>query len=114
MNSEAYKALISQKNVLDHTTLNVTLKELASRQEAQLADKIKGIIEHHKIPKPAQHAQPFVSATNYYTVDLEADEMDRIVDVLFGLEESHTGENGEPTPTASFYASLVDKWNALM
>ena len=113
MTSEAYKELISQKNVLDHTTLNVTLKELASRQEAELAGKIKRIIEQNKIAKPTSHAQPFDTSTNYYFVDLEAVDIDTIVDLLFDLEESHTGENGEATPTASFYASLVDKWNAL-
>ena len=44
MNAEEYKSLINEKDVLDHTTLNVTLKELVSRQEFELVTAIKRIL----------------------------------------------------------------------
>lgn len=113
MNAEEYKRLIDQKDVLDYTTLNVTLKELVSRQEFDLAGKIKLIIENNKLAKPDLHSKPFETATSYYKVDLSSDDVEKIIDVFFDLEVSHVAENGESTPTASFYASLVDKWNEL-
>jgi hypothetical protein len=50
MNAEEYKSLINEKDVLDHTTLNVTLKELVSRQEFELAAAIKRILEVMELP----------------------------------------------------------------
>jgi hypothetical protein len=113
MNAEEYKSLINQKNVLDHTTLNVTLKELVSRQEFELAAGIKRILQNNQLVKPLLHADPYNVSTAYYNVDLSADEIDRIIDIFFELEAGYVGEDGETTPTASFYASLVDKWNKL-
>lgn len=113
MNAEEYKDLINQKNVIDHTTLNVTLKELVSRQDYELSAKLKHILETNKIAKPDLHSKRFNTSTNYYKVDLSFDDTEKIIEILFDLEASHVGENGETTPTAAFYVSLVDKWNAL-
>jgi hypothetical protein len=113
MNSEAYKALIQQKDVLDHTTLNVTLKELASGKQGDLAEKIRRIMEQNKIPKPQEHAQPYDTSSTYYRVDLSIDDVEQILEMFFDLEDSRTSEQGEPTPTSSFYAALADKWDLL-
>ncbi len=113
MNTEEYKSLINHKNVLDHTSLNVTLKELASRQEFELSDKLKKILENNKITKPDLHSKSFDTSTNYYKVDISPVEIEKIIDIFIDLEASQVGENGETTPTASFYASLADKWNNL-
>ena len=113
MNAEEYKSLINQNDVLDHTTLNVTLKELASRQEFELAASIKRILQNNQIVKPLLHADPYKLSTTYYRVNLTSDDVDKIIDIFFALEASHVSESGETTPTASFYASLVDKWNKL-
>ena len=113
MNEEEYNSLINQKNVLDHTALNVTLKELVSRQESDLAADLRRIIEHNKIPKPTLHAKPYDTSATYYTIDLSAEDVEKIIDIFFDLEASHVDENGETTPTSSFYASLVDKWSLL-
>ena len=113
MNAEEYKSLINQKDVLDYTTLNITLKELVSRQELELADKIKRILESNKIAKPDLHIKPYDTSTTYYKVDLSNDSIEKIIDIFFDLEANHVNENGETTPTASFYAALIDKWNVL-
>ena len=113
MNAEEYKNLINEKNVLDHTTLDVTLKEMASRQEFELAGKLKSIMDNNKIPKPELHSKLYDYKTNYYKVDLSDDDVEKIIDIFFDLEASHVSEDGNTTPTASFYASLVDKWNTL-
>jgi hypothetical protein len=113
MNAEEYKNMIDQRDVLDHTTLNVTLKELVSKQEFELAANLKRIIENNKIAKPDMHNKPYDTSTTYYKVDLSNDDVEKVIDLFFELEASHVGENGETTPTASFYASLVNKWNEL-
>lgn len=113
MNAEEYKSLINQKDVLDYTTLNVTLKELVSKQEFELAERIKHILQNNQIVKPSFHEAPFAASITYYKVNLSSDEIDKIIDIFFELEAGYVGEDGETTPTASFYASLVDRWNKL-
>ncbi|MCU7550130.1 hypothetical protein OCK74_13485 [Chitinophagaceae bacterium LB-8] len=113
MKDEEYKRLINERDVLDRTTLNVTLKEVVSRHELELASEIQRILKNNKIQKPDLHLKPYDTTTNYYKVDLTSDHIEKIIDIFFELESSHIGENGETTPTASFYASLVDKWNEL-
>lgn len=113
MNAEEYKRLINQNDVLDYTTLNVTLKELVSKHEFEIAAKIKQLLERNKIIKPELHSKPYDTSATYYKVDLTSDDIETIIEMLFELEASHVGEDGETTPTASFYASLVDRWNKL-
>lgn len=113
MKAEDYKRLISESNVLDKTTLNVTLKEVFSRQEFELVNEIQRILENNQIAKPDLHAKPDDEMTNYYNVDLTPDQIEKIIDIFFELEASYAGENGKATPTAAFYAGLVDKWNQL-
>jgi hypothetical protein len=113
MNAEEYKSLVNQKDVLDHTTLNITLKELVSRQEFELAENLKRILENNKIDKPDLHSKPYDTSSTYYKVDLSSDDIEKIIDIFFDLEAAHVGEDGETTPTASFYASLVDRWNKI-
>jgi hypothetical protein len=109
MTKEAYERLINQENVLDHTTLNVTLKEVASRKKMELAREIERILNNNKIEKPEGQSKP----SDYYRVDLSSEHIDQIIDILFELEESYQGTDGAITPTASFYGSLADKWNQL-
>lgn len=113
MSPKEYKQLINEKFVLDYTTLNITLKELIAKKDFELTGNIKRIIEHNKIAKPDQHTKPFDTSTNYYKVDLSADEIEKIIDMFFDLEANHVTEDGETTPTSSFYASLIDRWNEL-
>jgi hypothetical protein len=113
MNVEEYKNLINQTDVLDHTTLNVTLKELTSRQEFELAAAVNRILQDNQIVKLLLHSDPYRVSTTYYRVDLSSDDVDKIIDIFFELEATLVGEDGETTPTASFYTSLVDKWHSL-
>ena len=113
MKAEEYKTLINQKDVLDHTTLNITLKELASRQEIKLTKEINRILKNNQIEKPELHSKPFDFSNTYYKVDLTSDDVEKIINIFFDLEASHVGQDGKTTPIVSFYASLVDKWNQL-
>jgi len=113
MKAEEYKRLISESNIFDKTTLNVTLKEVFSRQEFELVNEIQRILENNQIVKPELHAKSYDETTNYYKVDLTSDQIEKIIDIFFELEACYAGENGETTPTAAFYARLVDRWNQL-
>ena len=83
MDAEEYKILINQKGVLDYTTLNITLKELASRQEFELAAEIKRILQNNQIVKPLLHNDPYNVSTTYYKVDLPSNDVENIIEVFF-------------------------------
>lgn len=99
--------------LLDFTTLNVTLKEVAFKKEAALQAGLEYILQHNKVNEPAGHKDAANKATQYYTIDLKPEQIEQILDIFFELEASHVDEDGIATPTGSFYATLVDKWMAL-
>lgn len=111
MDEPTYQRLINEPDALDHTTLNVTLKEVVARQEFALAADLQRILTNNKIEKPA--TSPYDTQPNYYKIDLEEDVLDQIIDLLFDLEAEFTSKDGDPTPTSAFYASLADKWSNL-
>lgn len=98
--------------LLDYTTLNVTLKEVAFKKDAALQASLERILSHNKVDLPAEPGNTAKGA-NYYTVDLSPDQVEQILDILFELEAGNVDEDGIATPTGSFYATLVDKWMAL-
>lgn len=110
MDEETYQRLISEPDVLDHTTLNVTLKEVVAQQEFALAAAIQHILQENKIEKPSHSPNQYDTRPNYYKVDLSADNVDQIITILEDLEASFTSDHGKPTPTSAFYASLAEKW----
>jgi hypothetical protein len=113
MDEATYQRLINEPDVLDHTTLNVTLKEVVARQEFALAADLQRILKDNKIEKPALPLGQHDARPNYYKIDLEEDALDQIINILFDLEAEFTSEEGDTTPTSSFYASLVDKWSRM-
>ena len=113
MDAETYKRLIAESNVLDHTTLNITLKEVVSKQAFELAAVLQNILKNNKIEKPALPASQHDASPNYYKIDLSDDVIDQIIDIFFDLEAEYTNDDGDTTPTSSFYATLVDKWSSV-
>ena len=99
-----------QKDALDYSTLNVTLEELYAKKNLRLADEIQRILRENTVEKPSLHNKLYEPSTGYYKVDLNADDINEIRDMFLELEVSFVGEDGNTTPTASFYASLADKW----
>src|SRR5687767_2195315 len=106
MDAETYKRLIAEPDVLDHTTLNVTLKEVVAKQEFELVAALQRIVKDNKIEKPVLHNDQYNAGTNYYKIDLPEETIVQIIDILFNLEAEFTNEDGDTTPTSSFYASL--------
>lgn len=110
MTREEYKQILMRNDVLDYTTLNITVKELTAKKDFKLAEEIQRILRDNKIKKPAQHEKLDEASTNYYKINLSDDNIDEIRDMFLNLEVSFVGEDGDTTPTASFYATLADKW----
>lgn len=99
--------------LLDYTTLNVTLKEVAFKKDAPLQSEIERILEHNKVEPTREKEGSLNKPTQYYKIDLTAEHIEQILDMLFELEANHVDEDGVATPTGSFYATLVDKWMAI-
>ena len=113
MNSIEYKNIISEKDVLNYSTLNTTLKELYATKKLKLVSEIEKILKSNKIVKPELHSDPNNQTTDYFKIDLTLEEIAEIANMFFELEVQYAGENGETTPACAFYASLADKWAAL-
>ena len=111
MDFEEYMILINSRDVLDYTTLNITLFEVSARKKEGLAKEILRILKNNKIEKPILETYPDELIPDYYKVDLSSDVVRKIINVFRGLETSYLGAKGEITPSAALYASLVEKWN---
>ena len=111
MDFEEYLILINSRDVLDYTTLNVTLFEVTARKKEELAKQIQRILKNNKIEKPVLYSSPDELLVDYFKVDLPSEDVKRIIHVFRGLETSYMGPKGETTPTAAFYATFIDKWN---
>ena len=114
MDVEEYMILVNSRDVLDYTTLNVTLFEVTARKKDELGKEIQRVLKNNRIEKPIVMSAPDEFITDYYKVDIGSDIIRKIILVLRGLETSYLGIKGETTPTAVFYATLVDKWNKVM
>ena len=114
MNADNYKALTKTKNVLDHGTLKLTIKELDRISESRLIHEIERIIKDNKIAKPTLHQKQDDLTSEYYTVDLTADDIDAIVLIFGDREVESLGPNYETTSAASLYATTLDKWNRIL
>ncbi|TCZ72191.1 hypothetical protein [Flaviaesturariibacter aridisoli] len=107
MSPDEYASQIAQPNVLNGTTLNVTLKELAFVKETELVSALQRILAENRIEKPEAVSGKPDATPYYYRVDLSTAQLERIIDFFNDLEEQQTG------PMAAFYGRLGDQWSAL-
>lgn len=112
MTPEAYQARIAQPDILEHTTLNVTLKELAFAKETALVAALQRVLREGRIEKP-EKPPAFNGSVHHYSVPLSPDEVGQVIDHLNALEEQHLAPDGSPTTMSNFYSTLADKWSAL-
>ena len=50
----------------------------------------------------------------HYKIDLEANDIDFIVSLFGNREVDSLGPDYESTTAASFYATMLDKWNRML
>ena len=113
MKAEEYKRIIKENNVLDFGTLKVTKEQLDKTGNKRLGSEIERIITDNKIDKPLSHNDQVTQETDFYLVDLDTDDIETIVSMFGDLEVGALGIDYETTRAASFYASILDKWNYL-
>jgi len=104
----------SGDRILDFGTLNVTREELIRLGDKRLQSEIDRILRDNKIEKPELHNRKNDQTTDYYKLDLTDEDMESIVSMLFDREVFSLGLNYEPTRSASFYATMADKWNEFL
>lgn len=113
MKAEEYKRIIKEDNVLDFGTLKVTKEQLDKTGNKRLVSEIERIITDNKIDKPLSHNDQVTQETDFYLVDLDTDDIETIVSMFGDLEVGALGIGYETTRAASFYATMLDKWNDL-
>jgi len=114
METEEYQKIIKSKNVLDYGTLNVTMEALKKLGDTRLVMQVERIMRDNGIEKPKQHNKRDEKTTNYYTIDLDVDDISAIVSMLGDKEAGSLGPNYETTRAASLYGTLLDNWNRII
>lgn len=113
MKPEEYKRIIKEDNVLDFGILKVTKEQLDKTGNKRLVSEIERIMTFNKIDKPPSHNDHVMQEKDLYLVDLDTDDIETIVSMFGDLQAGSLGIDYETTRAASFYASVLDKWNDL-
>lgn len=113
MKAEEYIRIIKEDNVLDFGTLQVTKEQLVKTGNKRLVSEIERIMTDNRIDKPLSHNNHESQETDFYLVDLDTEDIEIIVGMFGDLEVGALGIDYETTRAASFYASMLDKWNDL-
>ena len=101
------------KNIIDYLTIKSTINELAKTENIALVDKLLDILNNNKIAKPEKHNREEDIETNHYNIDLSKNQLNDIIDLLIDLEVESLTIDGESTPLASHFTSLIDKWSSI-
>lgn len=107
MNADEYRKLCNQPNVFSRYDLQITERTLR-KENPVLALRLAGILQKSPIPKPEKHLGG--KLTDYFFVVLPESDAELIVDTFTSLEAGKIELNGITTPSADFYAGMVDKW----
>ena len=114
MDANEYQLLRSGKHILDFATLKETQRCLLETGHVRLAQDITQLFVNNGIDRPNYHNGIGKQYADYYRVDLPAADIELIVSMFLDEEVNALTANFETTPAASFYASLLDKWNGLI
>jgi hypothetical protein len=114
MDANEYQLLKSNREILDFATLKETERCLFEAGHSQLAQSVAQILVNNKVEKPVYHNKSEEQYTSYYRVDLSSEDIEIIISMFGDKEVSALTANFETTPLASFYASMLNKWNDLI
>ena len=106
MTAEEYKAACKMPDVLPRWAIEATKRSLDG--SPALVSRLREILDGEPITKPDLHKGG--KEVDHFHVQLADDEAQQIQDSLFDLEAGAVGSQGESTPAASHFASLVDIW----
>ena len=80
----------------------------------QLAQSITQLLANNGIDRPVHHDISGEQPADYYRVELPVEDIEIIISMFGDKEASALTADFETTPLASFYASILDKWNDLI
>jgi hypothetical protein len=107
VNAEEYKFICNRPDAFQRNVLEASERELLLSHPA-LALRLREILNSAPIPKPSLHNGD--KHTDYFLVNLNVAEAEQIAEHLGDAEVGAVGRNGETTPQASLFGSLVDAW----
>lgn len=107
MDVEEYKSICNRPNAFERGVLEASERELLSRHSSS-ALRLQEILRRAPVSKPLLHNGG--KDTDYFLVTLNVAEAEQIVEHLVDAEADTVGRDGETTPQANRFGSLVDAW----
>jgi len=104
---EEYKSICDRPDAFERGVLEASERELLSRHLPS-ALRLQEILSGAPVLKPLLHNGG--KHTDYFLVTLDIAEAEQIVEYLVDAEAEAVGLDGETTPQASHFGSLVDLW----
>jgi hypothetical protein len=96
---------------IDYVSLTNTIKALSELGKLKLIDKLLDILKHNEIPKSQKHNKKKDITTSHFTVDLNDNEIDEIIEVLQEIQLEFVGEDGDGNDQEYYYyLELIDRW----
>ncbi len=107
MDVEEYKSICNRPDAFERGVLEASERELLSRHLPS-ALRLQEILRSATVSKPLLHNGG--KHTDYFLVTLNVSEAEQIAGYLLDAEAGAVGRDGETTPQASHFGSLVDAW----
>lgn len=98
---------MKQQNSIDYISISLAILELNKISETKLATKLENILRNNELPKPDKHNKKDDYTTSYYTLTLNAEELEKVVNLFLDLEVGSLDEKYNSTVTTSRYSDMV-------
>ena len=105
MDSREYGRICVQSNALARPIIEASL-QIIEGADPGLDKNIRGILHGKPVQKPPEHQGG--PETDIFLVTLARADIEKVVDILFGMEASAVGSE------ASTISTLVDSWNRML
>ena len=107
METKKYQTICNNSSSFSRLELEQTLDAL-EKAKSNIISLVDGVLKSKPIEKPSKHQGG--KETDYYHVHIAINDAEVIVEELGTLEAQAVSPEGNTTPEASYYASLLDRW----
>ncbi|MBP8033614.1 MAG: hypothetical protein KAZ71_03390 [Bacteroidia bacterium] len=104
---------MERQNCIDHHSICVTIAELNKIGDTTLAEKLNSILKNNELPKADKHNKKADLTTSYYSVTLNAEELETLEVLFLELEVQSLDKNYDTTNAASLYSDIGSKWSSI-
>lgn len=95
---------------LHYLTIRNTITVLSELNQEVLVDKLLDIIANNELPKPVMHNKKSDITTSYFTVDLNEEETEQIIEILQDEQVKFIGEGEDYEQKYYHFSDLLDDW----